>query len=119
MMHQASGMHLHPLEVHGLGTNCHGHFQTVASAVVAVGRWKVGEVRAVLAQQRIGREVSTEATSRDDNGAVLLECLAVRRGAFATAHIAVLVREKPVQPWSSKGCEHVHRSSQQSLRASP
>merc|ERR1719454_2381398 len=53
------------------------HLQAIACAVVTVGSWEMGKVRAVLAQQRIRCKVCAKATRRNDDGAMLLEGLAV------------------------------------------
>merc|ERR1719238_724684 len=53
------------------------HLQAIACAVVTICSWKMGKVGAVLAQQRIRCKVCAKAARCDDDGAMLLECLAV------------------------------------------
>merc|ERR1719277_2598624 len=64
--------------------------------MVAVCGGQVRQVGAVLAEQRVRREVSTKAARGDDHGTMLLECLAIARCALDTAHIARAVREELV-----------------------
>ena len=60
-------MHLYPLQINGGSANCLAHLDAVTSTVLTVGGRKVEKVWTMLGEQRIGREVSTEATGGDDN----------------------------------------------------
>mmetsp|Transcript_13802 Transcript_13802/g.36924 ORF Transcript_13802/g.36924 Transcript_13802/m.36924 type:complete len:514 (-) Transcript_13802:112-1653(-) len=75
-LHQARGVHLDPLQVDGLAADGLAHLDAVARAVLAVGRRQVHQVRPVLRQQGVLREVSAEATGGQDHRAVLLLVLA-------------------------------------------
>mmetsp|Transcript_50774 Transcript_50774/g.115421 ORF Transcript_50774/g.115421 Transcript_50774/m.115421 type:complete len:246 (-) Transcript_50774:576-1313(-) len=78
-MNQASGVHLHPLQVHGVPTHRHGHLDPIPRGVLAVRRREMRQVGPVLLQQRSLREISPEAARGQDHGAVCLPLLAVRR----------------------------------------
>mmetsp|Transcript_16094 Transcript_16094/g.48353 ORF Transcript_16094/g.48353 Transcript_16094/m.48353 type:complete len:431 (-) Transcript_16094:9-1301(-) len=93
-VHQGRGVHLDPLEVNAIRADRQGHLQAIARAVVTVRGGQVRKVRAVLVDQRVRREVGTEAARANDHGTILREGLAVRRDALAAADVAVLVREE-------------------------
>mmetsp|Transcript_31394 Transcript_31394/g.71686 ORF Transcript_31394/g.71686 Transcript_31394/m.71686 type:complete len:254 (-) Transcript_31394:548-1309(-) len=95
-MDEACRMHLDPFQVDCVGTDSHGHLQSVASAMLTVGGRQVRKIRAVLVQEGVRRKVSTKATGGDDNRPMFCELLAICGCAFHAANVAALVGEQPV-----------------------
>ena len=90
-LHQSRRVHLHPLEINRRATDLGAHLYAVTSTVLAVRRRKVQEIGAVLCEEATRGEVSTEATSADDDRAVLLEGLPIElvlntAASFLSAH---------------------------------
>lgn len=69
-VHQPSGVDLDLLEVDGAGTNSHGEFLSIASAVITVGGGQLVVLRAMLLEERVGSEIGSIATGGKDDGAV-------------------------------------------------
>mmetsp|Transcript_10244 Transcript_10244/g.19131 ORF Transcript_10244/g.19131 Transcript_10244/m.19131 type:complete len:229 (+) Transcript_10244:975-1661(+) len=69
-------MDLDPLQVNGACTNGLAHLDAIAGGVVSVGGWQVEEVRTVLCEQRVLREVRAKASCCQDHGTFLREVLA-------------------------------------------
>merc|ERR1712232_72432 len=71
-LHEASWVHLHPLQIHRLSADALTDLDAIASAVLTVGSWQMQKIWAVLGQQRVVAKIGSKAARRKDNGAILL-----------------------------------------------
>mmetsp|Transcript_31396 Transcript_31396/g.71694 ORF Transcript_31396/g.71694 Transcript_31396/m.71694 type:complete len:270 (-) Transcript_31396:346-1155(-) len=93
---KASWVHLYPLKVNGVSTHGHGHLQSIASAMLAICGGQVSQVRPILVQQRIRREVCTKATCGNHNWSMLCELLPISKCSLNTANRSSLVSDQAV-----------------------
>mmetsp|Transcript_22588 Transcript_22588/g.50540 ORF Transcript_22588/g.50540 Transcript_22588/m.50540 type:complete len:412 (+) Transcript_22588:278-1513(+) len=93
-LHEAGGVHLHPLQIHADGTDRFPHFDRVAGAVLAIGSGQVEKVRAVLGQEGVVAKVGTEAAAAEDDRPELLAAFA--RLLILAAHHAARVHDELV-----------------------
>mmetsp|Transcript_44386 Transcript_44386/g.69203 ORF Transcript_44386/g.69203 Transcript_44386/m.69203 type:complete len:221 (+) Transcript_44386:404-1066(+) len=70
---EASRMHLNPFKVDGLGSDGFAHLDAVASAMFPIRSWQMHQIRTVFGQQGVRGEISTKATSAQDDRTVLLK----------------------------------------------
>mmetsp|Transcript_44393 Transcript_44393/g.70288 ORF Transcript_44393/g.70288 Transcript_44393/m.70288 type:complete len:221 (-) Transcript_44393:110-772(-) len=70
---EARRMHLNPFKVDGLGSDGFAHLDAVASAMFPIRSWQMHQIRTVFGQQGVRGEISTKATSAQDDRTVLLK----------------------------------------------
>merc|ERR1719473_1655397 len=71
-LHKTRRVHLHPLQVDRLRADALTHLDAITSAVLAVRGREVEQVRAVLREVSVRREIGAEASRAHDDRAVLL-----------------------------------------------
>jgi hypothetical protein len=59
---QPGGMDLDPLQIDGVSANRDSHLDPISGAVLPVSGGQMQQIRAVLGEQRVGREVGAVAT---------------------------------------------------------
>jgi len=107
-LYKAGGMHLHPLQIDGLGANGVAHLDAVSSAMLPIRGGQVHEVWPVLGQQRIHGEVGAKSARRKDHRSVLLELDAAPLVSAANA-IARRVLQQPSHAGLGDDARHVAR----------
>merc|ERR1719272_855192 len=75
-LHEACGVHLHPLKVNGYCADGLAHLDCITGAVLTVCCGQVHQVWTVLGEQRVLAKVSTKATRAKDHWAELLRGVA-------------------------------------------
>merc|ERR1719217_63693 len=71
-LHKTRRVHLHPLQIDRLRADALTHLDAVASAMLAVRGREVEQIRAVLREVSVSREIGSESSRAHDHRAVLL-----------------------------------------------